>query len=605
MWWTNPLCTSAEDLGTLAENEPPTGDEPNDHFITEAYVEYTQESSGEQRSPNDFDYDDVTIGKTLLDACRRRVDHSEEEGLSSCLSSSVSHDRTGRPVVCSFESQVSSVQNSQSEQIRILLARQREQILADCEAEIRKHELQADYDRRSIQKLNEMIESQKEEIRRAHQGDERRRQDHQLFHEQLLKQNCDLREAHEKSLSEMEELKRLQCSTFDTIARRKLVEDRDAILELTVKMQELQNEINCMNDSRDFQDAESVRSGHSHVASQPVSFPPHPVPDGMLSRSLGMPSRKNGPPSIWDTHGMSGNVFAYPTVSSSAPYPQESNPWISCASEHTSPHVMSENQTPVQDQRCQSGPSAKNSVVPSEGDFSKKYGADQQRLQISDPHFDKFTNPATFAYWKIRFKTEVCTCSQFLTEALVWIKEVELFDSVDALKSSCSVRGIRMPDFDVLHAKIASALNRIIHDTQLKRKVSLEEQKAQKEDSFLRGRQIAFLIYEYFRVTGANDSVENYADLFTIVLRNDDIQEFDWKWDGILLSMTKITSDDILEGLYKQRIRESAKPKTVLELYNLEIHQKKAGPDYHRFQTMVKRSIEQDLRNFEARPVCE
>ena len=167
-----------------------------------------------------------------------------------------------------------------------------------------------------------------------------------------------------------------------------MVEDRDAILELTVKMQELQNEINCMNDSRDFQDAESVRSGHSHVASQPVSFPPHPVPGGMLSRSLGMPSRNNGPPSIWDTHGISGTVFANPTMSSSAPYPQESNPWISCVSEHTSPHVMSENQTPVQDQRCQSGPSAKNSVVPSEGDFSEKYGADQQRLQSSDPHFD-------------------------------------------------------------------------------------------------------------------------------------------------------------------------------------------------------------------------
>ena len=154
-----------------------------------------------------------------------------------------------------------------------------------------------------------------------------------------------------------------------------------------------------------------------------------------------------------------------------------------------------------------------------------------------------------------------------------------------------------MPDFEVLNARIASALNRIIHNSHFKRRVSLEEQKAQKEDRFLRGRQIAYLIYEYFRVTGANDSVENYADLFTISLRNDDIQEFDSKWDGILLSMTKIPSDDILEGLYKLRIRESEKLKTVLELYDLEIHQKKAGPDYHRLKTMVKRSIEQDLRN--------
>ena len=150
-----------------------------------------------------------------------------------------------------------------------------------------------------------------------------------------------------------------------------------------------------------------------------------------------------------------------------------------------------------------------------------------------------------------------------------------------------------MPNFEVLDARIASALNRIIHTSHFKRRISLEEQKAQKQDRFLRGRQIVYLIYEYFWVTRANDSVENYADLFTISLRNDDMQEFDAKWDGILLSMTKIPSDETLEGLYKLRIRESEKVKTVLELYNMEIHQKKILPDYHRLKTIVKRSIEQ------------
>ena len=345
------------------------------------------------------------------------------------------------------------------------------------------------------------------------------------------------------------------------------------------------------------QDAESVRSGHSHVTSQPVSFPPHPIPGRMPSRSVGMPSRRDGPPRIWDTHGKSGNVFAGPAVSSTAPYPQALNPWISDVSEHTSPHVMSESQTPVQDQRCQSGPSAKNSVIASEGDSSKNYGADQQRLQISDLHFDKFPTPATFACWKIRFKTEECTCSQFPTEAMHWIKEVEMVDSVDELKSSSSIRGIPMPNFEVLDAKIASALNRIIHSSHFKRRVSLDEQKTQKEDRFLRRRQIAYLIYEYFRVAGANDSVQNCADLFSLALRNDDVQEFGSKWDGILLSITKIPPDDIL--------RESEKLKTVLELYNMEIHQKKAGPDYHRLKTMVKRSIEQDLRNRNLAPETE
>ena len=133
---------------------------------------------------------------------------------------------------------------------------------------------------------------------------------------------------------------------------------------------------------------------------------------------------------------------------------------------------------------------------------------------------------------------------------MLWVKEVETVDSVDDFESSLSVRGIRMPDFEVLDARIASALNRIIQNTRFKRRISLEEQKAQKEDRFLRGRQIAYLICEYLQVTGANDSVENYADLFTVVLRNDDIQEFDSKWDGILLSMTKIPSAAECETIF-------------------------------------------------------
>ena len=141
---------------------------------------------------------------------------------------------------------------------------------------------------------------------------------------------------------------------------------------------------------------------------------------------------EKGPPSIWDTHGISGNVFVNPDASSSAPYPQELNQWNSSSEEplHSSTVEKSERQKQDQDLRCQSGPSAKKSVIFSGGDSSKNYGAEKQRLQISDLHFDKFPTPATFACWKIRFKTEVCTCSQFPTEAMQWIKEVEMVDSV-------------------------------------------------------------------------------------------------------------------------------------------------------------------------------
>ena len=399
------------------------------------------------------------------------------------------------------------------------------------------------------------------ELHAAHAEEERR-----ILREELWRQKCEFREPRQQSFTEIEELWKFQSSTFDTIARRKLIEDQNTILELSGRVQELQNEVNCMKDFWDFQDAESVRSGNSHVTSRPVSFPPHPILEGMLRPSF-ISQRQTVDRQAFGTHMVyRETLFAHPDASSSAHLSSriESMEFVNRGSLHTSAAERSERPEQNQDLKCQSGPSAKKSVIFSGGDSSKNYGADQQRLQISDLHFDKCPTPATFACWKIRFKTEVCTYSQFPTEAMQWIKEVELVDSVDELRSSSSSRGTSMPKFEVLDASIASALHKTIHNSHFKRRISLEEQKAQKEDRFLRGRQIAYLIYDYFRVTGSHDSVKNYANLFTIGLRNDDFQELDSKWDGILLSMTKIPHDDILEGLYKLRIRGSEKLKTVL-----------------------------------------
>ena len=241
------------------------------------------------------------------------------------------------------------------------------------------------------------LSSLRREIDHTLAGDEQLRRDQLHLHEQLSEQNRDLREAHVKSLDEMLELKRFQGSTFDEFSRRRLIEDRDTVLEFLVRIQELQNEISCVNDSRDLKDAESVRSGLSHVPSEPALFPLFRDSGGMLSRSVRMPSGNNGPPDIWDTHGgASGNIFSVnPTASSSAPFPQGFNPWISNVPEHTSSHVTSARQTPdtTLGPRCQSGWPARNSIDPSEGRCSKNYGTNRQRLQISD--FSFWQNPYT------------------------------------------------------------------------------------------------------------------------------------------------------------------------------------------------------------------
>ena len=222
---------------------------------------------------------------------------------------------------------------------------------------------------------------------------------------------------------------------------------------------------------------------------------------------------------------------------------------------------------------------------------------------MSELQFDKFPAPASFLVWKTRFKTQVPNGSDFLWAAMLWIQEVDMVDSLDVLKSSRSVVGKDFRNFEMLDAKIASALNKIIQNSQFQNKVSLEEQKAQKEDGFLGGRQIAFMINDYFRVTGAHDTVLDYADLFSVTLRDDNIQEFDTRWEEVVLSMSKNPSDEILESLYKLRIRVSDQLKTVLELYDMEIHQKISVPNKKKLKAMVKRSIDQKLRvrNFDAR----
>ena len=305
-----------------------TGYEPNGVDFKETSVEpYTELLDSlpffsDTGFPADSDYDDAALEGMLREAHRVHSHHSQREDLSVSLSSSSVSDRTGRPV--GDRAGRPAEQSSQEAQTRTLLDKQKEQILAECQARVNRCEFQAAYDKRSLLKLGEIVDSQQEELDYA-RAEEVQERDQQLLQEQLLQQNLELRQAHQKSLTEMEELRKFQSSTFGTVARRRVIEDQDTILELSGRIQELQNEINCMSDSKEFQDAESIRSGNSHVTSQPVSLPPHPIPEGMLRHSFRVPSRREGPPSIWDTHGTSGNVFANPDASSSAPYPQELN----------------------------------------------------------------------------------------------------------------------------------------------------------------------------------------------------------------------------------------------------------------------------------------
>ena len=226
---------------------------------------------------SDLDIDDAPLGKLLTDAHREHADYCDPEGVSVSQSSlSVVFDWTGKPVgernvdqstgfgvtrnTYSAHSKFSENtqaekmvdrtgnpvgENSSNAQIRTLFDEQRQMIIAEYCEKIGHHELQA-----------------------ARAEEERR-----ILQEELWRQQIYFREVHQQSLTEMEELRKFKSSTFDTLARRKLIEDQNTIMELSGRVHELQNEVNCMKDSKDFQDAESGQSGNPHVTKSTYIIP--------------------------------------------------------------------------------------------------------------------------------------------------------------------------------------------------------------------------------------------------------------------------------------------------------------------------------------------
>ena len=120
--------------------------------------------------------------------------------------------------------------------------------------------------------------------------------------------------------------------------------------------------------------------------------------------------------------------------------------------------------------------------------------------------------------------------------------------------TSQSTEGKYFPDFEMLDARIASALKRNISNTSFRRRVSVEEQRAQKHNRFLRRRQIAYMIRGHIQVPGAVDAAQGGSDLFNICLQHDDVHDFDARWDQILLGTSEMPPESVLEGFVEKKV---------------------------------------------------
>ena len=177
-----------------------------------------------------------------------------------------------------------------------------------------------------------------------------------------------------------------------------------------------------------------------------------------------------------------------------------------------------------------------------------------------------------------------------------WINEIDSARNTDELKSSASLFGRMIPGFVVLDSKIACALKKLLA-ADFKRRIYMEEQQAQQDNRFLKGRQIAYMIYDNFKISGIGEALHVFNDLSSVQLKNVNVQGFDTKWDEIPLSMTKF-SLEIFQKTCTRSSTASSKNGNLSRFLNLqEKLQKRGAARYSRLTEMVRRYVEQNIRD--------
>ena len=137
-------------------------------------------------------------------------------------------------------------------------------------------------------------------------------------------------------------------------------------------------------------------------------------------------------------------------------------------------------------------------------------------------HLGRFPDSMEFQSWKVNFKTEVCAKTANHRITMHWITVVEKAQSIDEIDDipidSREKRFPQLRDAGCTESVFIEKASQLAWSLPEKEYVS-RSSGAPKHDRFLRGRQIAYMIYKHFRATGAHEAVQGLSDLFKKHLR--------------------------------------------------------------------------------------
>ena len=128
--------------------------------------------------------------------------------------------------------------------------------------------------------------------------------------------------------------------------------------------------------------------------------------------------------------------------------------------------------------------------------------------------------------------------------AVKWIGEIEVARRVEDLETSTSVRGKKMPDFEVTDSMVGSGVRKKSCKETSRRHVSTAESEAQKKICFLHWASDSLgELPQFPKLSGGR-----------IELKNDSVQAFGAKWDKLLSSVSERPPSNFLDSIYRLQL---------------------------------------------------
>jgi hypothetical protein len=188
--------------------------------------------------------------------------------------------------------------------------------------------------------------------------------------------------------------------------------------------------------------------------------------------------------------------------------------------------------------------------------------------------------------WETDFFKSVSTAVSDPKAALKWIAQIKIAKGREELSDP--------KEFALLDARIATAFGKILTGV-LKRRVKVEDDKLfSSELRYLGGREIAWMVYQHFKVTDVQGAILGIEDLVNVKLKNDNILEFLDEWDYVFCGLKEEPSATTTEEVFLARVEASSRLKSIVDLYRNDVTQNGKPKSYDNLRDRIDIFIEQE-----------